>query len=145
MIKDGTTVLFEDVFHIHSGYLNLYLQYNNQTSKWSYVENSKDKIVGIWRFNNDETYTIQKPPPDYGRFNEVQLFTVYDDTYNFHPKEKPRFGFQLLIDQHGDISDDRNKLLPAKIASNVTQKCKETLVKHTIFIKWKFSLTGVLW
>lgn len=126
MIKNNTTILFTDVFHTHSGYLNVNLQHDDNANMWNYIENPKDKSLNDWHFNNDETYTIQTPRLEYGRFNvEAHLLTVYDDTYSFSPKGTPKFEFQLVVDQNGNISNDRNNLRPIKTASDV-QKCKET-------------------
>jgi hypothetical protein len=126
MIKNGTTTLFTDTFHTHSGYLNINLKHDNNIDLWNYIANPTDKSVSNWHFNNDEIYTIQTPRLEYGRFDvEARILTVYDDTYNFSPKGTPKFEFQLLVDQNGNISEDRNNLRP-KVASDTIQKCKDT-------------------
>ncbi|MEM2160927.1 MAG: hypothetical protein QXN55_08245 [Candidatus Nitrosotenuis sp.] len=114
-IKNGNDALFDDKFHTHSGYLNVYLQKNNGTDKWNYVARPNEHLTGNGHYNNDEIFVIQSPYSKHDRYDVVvSLFTVYDDNYSYSPKDRPKFEFNLLVDGNGNISEDRNNLLPIK-------------------------------
>jgi len=114
-------VLFQNVFHTHSGLLTIMISPNKSIKNWEVVADREK----LWLKSENDKFNVKTPTLEKGQYDvQIAVIGVDDDKTMFPSNAEPKFTSSFTVNENGVILDS-NSVLESKNTKLNTSPLKQ--------------------